>query len=173
MIVLDFMPPVKYTYQMETTSKRPYLVRALNEWILDNNLTPHVVVDCTNAHVVVPRDYIKDNKIILNINPKAASKLELGKEYMTFDARFSGELHHITIPMDAIMGIYAKENGNGMIFTSSTESTSDDQVEQVEPENNCEHVWSDPSLAAGPIVCTICNVPKVRYEPGPGLSVVE
>src|SRR3990167_190313 len=98
------------------TSTRPYFIRALNDWIVDNLLTPHLMVDATKSGVAVPQQYVKDGKIVLNIAPVAVSNLSLTNEWVNFDARFSGVSHRIRIPVSAITAIYAVENRLGMFF---------------------------------------------------------
>ena len=98
------------------TSTRPYLLRALYEWIVDNDLTPHILVDTSGADVEVPEQHIDENKIILNINPSAVQDFEIGNEYLGFSARFNGKPEHILTPVSAVLAIYAKENGQGMMF---------------------------------------------------------
>lgn len=104
---------------MAMTSSRPYLVRALYEWIVDNDFTPHVVVNAHASGTEVPQQYVnKDGQIVLNIAPRAVSTLELGNKAVTFNARFGGIPTDIYVPCYAILGIYARENGQGMMFDS-------------------------------------------------------
>ena len=100
-------------------SRRPYLLRAMHEWISDNGQTPHIVVDAEIEGVGVPRQFVKDGKIILNISRSATQGLRLANDALTFQARFSGVSNSIAIPMRAVLGIYARETGQGMIFTES------------------------------------------------------
>ncbi len=97
-------------------STKPYLVRAIYEWALDNGFTPQMLVATDNDGVQVPRQYIKDNQIVLNIHPKSVTGLELGNELMWCSARFSGITMEITVPMPAVLAIYARENGQGIVF---------------------------------------------------------
>ena len=106
----------------EMTSNRPYLLRALYSWITDNNMTPHVLVDAEVTGVEVPLQAIQKGKVILNIDQAAVHELELGNEWLTFSARFSGKRHSVTVPVDAILAIYSKENGQGMMFAQEDES---------------------------------------------------
>ncbi len=99
------------------TSSRPYLIRALNEWICDNNMTTHIVVDAGVADVVVPREFVEAGKIVLNISPVAVQGLAINNQFIRFSARFSGKAMDVFIPVNAVMAIYAKENGQGMVFT--------------------------------------------------------
>ena len=101
----------------ELTPQRPYLLRAMHEWMTDNDHTPHVVVDASLGGVEVPSQYVEDGKIILNISYSAAHNLDLGNEAITFEARFSGLAHQVRIPIPAVLGIYARETGQGMIFS--------------------------------------------------------
>lgn len=101
------------------TSRRPYLLRAMHEWISDNEQTPHVVVDAEARDVDVPRQYVKDGKIILNVSHSATSALEIGNDWLEFSARFAGVTRAVRVPMKAVLGIYARETGQGMIFNES------------------------------------------------------
>jgi len=98
------------------TSRRPYLLRAMHEWITDNTQTPHIVVDAGVQGVKVPPQHVKDGRIILNISLNAAQGLSIGNETLSFRARFGGVSQNIVVPIPAIIGIYARESGQGMIF---------------------------------------------------------
>lgn len=98
------------------TPSRGYLLRALNDWIVDNQCTPYVVVDATMDTVRVPGQFVKNGQIVLNINPAAVRMLEIGNESLSFEARFAGKAERIFAPINAVMAIYAKENGRGMVF---------------------------------------------------------
>ena len=99
--------------------RRPYLLRAMYEWITDNGETPHVVVDAAGDEVVVPSAYIRDGKIVLNISPRATQGLLIGNDVLEFGARFGGNPFNVRVPVSAVLGIYAQETGAGMIFTDS------------------------------------------------------
>ncbi len=99
------------------TPSRPYLIRALYDWIVDNGMTPYVLVNAEDEKVVVPRQFVEGGKIVLNINPSAVQNLQLGNELVEMDARFSGSPMHISIPVMSVLAIYARENGKGMVFT--------------------------------------------------------
>lgn len=99
------------------SSRRPYLLRAMYEWINDNGYTPHLIVDAQQGGVEVPAAYVKDGKIVLNLSGSATQHLQLRNEAVEFDARFSGVVHHVRVPIRAILGIYARETGEGMIFS--------------------------------------------------------
>ena len=115
------------------TSNRPYLIRALFEWLVDNELTPYLLVDAEFDHVVVPRGYVDEGRIILNINPRAVANLQLGNDWISFSARFGGVSEEIMVPPAAVLGIYAKENGQGMLFPP--EEPSDDEPPDDGPES--------------------------------------
>ena len=99
----------------ETTSTRPYLIRALYEWCTDNGLTPHLAVR-VDGNVQVPVEYVKQGEIVLNISPDATSGLKLGNEVIEFKGRFGGVPREILVPVHQVMAIYARENGQGMSF---------------------------------------------------------
>ena len=103
----------------DTPSTRPYLIRALYAWCNDSGLTPYLVV-AVDASVQVPREHVKNNEIVLNIGMDATSGLELGNEWLSFKARFSGKSQDIMVPMTHVLAIYAKENGQGMAFPAPT-----------------------------------------------------
>lgn len=98
------------------TSSRPYLIRALYEWIVDNNFTPYMLVETLSESVEVPRDFVEDGRIILNISPEATHSLVLGNDAVTFNARFSGTAMDVNVPVSSVIAIYARENGQGMMF---------------------------------------------------------
>ena len=105
------------------TPLKPYLIRSIYEWIVDNDLTPHLLVDAENSLAILPQQFIEDGKIVLNIKPQAVQGLTLGNEEIQFNARFSGKPMHIVTPIAAVMAIYAKENGKGMIFDQEDEES--------------------------------------------------
>ncbi|MEO7558486.1 MAG: ClpXP protease specificity-enhancing factor [Gammaproteobacteria bacterium] len=101
------------------TSSRPYLIRAIHEWILDNGLAPHLLVNALVSGVEIPAQYVQNGKIILNISPSAVHNLELGNERIEFSARFGGTAMTVSVPISAVLAIYARENGQGMVFNES------------------------------------------------------
>ena len=103
----------------EATSQRPYLLRAMHEWMTDNRQTPHVIVDVSVEGVEVPVKYVRDGKIVLNVSYAAAHNLDLGNDFIAFEARFSGVGHRVSIPLQAVLGIYARETGQGMVFSEA------------------------------------------------------
>lgn len=98
------------------TSNRPYLIRALYEWLIDNELTPYLLVDANREAVHVPKRYVEEGRIVLNVSPSAVRDLNLGNELIAFEARFAGSAFAISLPPDAVLGVYARENGKGMLF---------------------------------------------------------
>ncbi len=102
-----------------TPSRRPYLLRAMHEWMIDAGYTPHLIVDATHPDAQVPAAYVKDGKIVLNVSMSATQRLQLQNHCVEFDARFGGIVHHVHVPMNAVLGIYARETGEGMVFNES------------------------------------------------------
>jgi stringent starvation protein B len=117
------------------TSKRPYLLRAMHGWMSDNGETPHVIVDSERAGVEVPRAYVKDGKVVLNLSASATQRLVLGNEWIEFDARFAGIVHHVRIPISAVLGVYARETGEGMVF-SDQDLTPDPPNKPANPDDS-------------------------------------
>lgn len=112
-------PSWRYTDSMSEshagmTSHRPYLLRALYEWIADNGMTPHLLVDATRPHVKVPSHAVKEGRIVLNVAERAVAGLEMSNEVIRFNARFGGVSHAVSVPVSAVLAIYARETGQGM-----------------------------------------------------------
>ena len=101
------------------TSTRPYLIRALHEWCSDNGFTPYIAVH-VDRHVQVPMEYVSNNEIVLNVGFEATSSLDIGNETISFKARFGGMAREIVVPVDHVVAIYARENGQGMAFPAPT-----------------------------------------------------
>jgi stringent starvation protein B len=116
------------------TPNRPYLIRALYEWILDNQMTPHLLVDATKPDAALPAQFIQDGKIVLNISPSAVRGLVLGNERISFNARFGGVAMDVAVPAEAVMGIYARENGRGMLFPDEEPLADRQRGPDDEPE---------------------------------------
>ena len=106
---------------LESTSTRPYLIRALYDWCTDNGLTPYVAV-LVDDTVQVPREYVKNGEIVLNISFDATSSLKLGNDFIEFKARFAGTAREIMVPVNRVIAIYARENGQGMAFPVPTDA---------------------------------------------------
>ncbi len=102
--------------ELNLTPTRPYLARAIYEWICDNNLTPHLLVDATQPYTDVPTQFVQDGQIVLNIVPHAVHMLNISNDAVTFSARFGGVSKDIYVPMSAVLGLYARENGQGLFF---------------------------------------------------------
>jgi len=107
---------------------RPYIIRALYEWITDNQLTPHVLINASVEGVEVPERSIQQGKVVLNIDPGAVDSLELGNDWLHFNTRFAGVREAIRIPVDAVIAVYARENGQGMMFAQDEELESDSKT---------------------------------------------
>ena len=115
-------------------SSRPYFLRALHEWIIDNRMTPHLMVDAAQPGVHVPQQHVKDGKIVLNIAPEAIQHLSMTNDWVSFDARFSGVAHRIRLPVMSINAIYAVENGRGMVFDHEEPSDNTSPPENTPPK---------------------------------------
>lgn len=113
----------------QLTPRRPYLLRAFYEWLLDNQLTPHLVVDVTLPGVRVPMEYARDGQIVLNIAPRAVGNLELANDGVSFNARFGGVPRQVEVPLAAVLAIYARENGAGTMF--EPEAAYDEEATHV------------------------------------------
>jgi stringent starvation protein B len=139
----------------QLTSTKPYLLRAIHEWCVDNNLTPHLLV-AVNNRTIVPMAYVKEGEIVLNLNYGATKDLLIENGQVTFSARFGGVPHHLYIPMGAVKGIFSRENGQGMFFEveednvdtstlEASESSSATQKNANEIENKSTN-YKKPSL---------------------------
>ncbi|EGR0285185.1 ClpXP protease specificity-enhancing factor [Vibrio cholerae] len=138
----------------QMTPRRPYLLRAFYDWLLENELTPHLVVDATLPGVKVPLEYVQDGQIILNVAPRAVGNLELGNDEVTFNARFGGRPHLVIVPIYAVQAIYARENGAGTMFEAEPayldmmdfpeEIDSDDSLIELESDVAVEHTEEIP-----------------------------
>lgn len=120
---------------MSMKSSRPYLVRALYEWILDNSCTPYLLVDATVAGVEVPQQYVKNGQIVLNVAPGAVAGIDMSNDDIRFRGRFSGVAIDVFVPIGAVLGIYARENGQGMVFEpeQAPPPSSDDEPRSGKP----------------------------------------
>jgi stringent starvation protein B len=108
------------------TSSRPYLVRALYEWIVDNECTPHLLVNVEHPGVQVPAGFASDGQIVLNVAPSAVRHLQMDNDAISFEGRFGGVPHRLHVPSAAVMAIYARENGQGMVFEIESTPPDDD-----------------------------------------------
>ena len=125
------------------TSTRPYLIRALYEWIEDNGMTPHLLVNAEAPGVTVPRQHVREGQIVLNINAVAVRDLRLGNDWIEFSARFGGVARAVQIPVPAVQAIYARENGQGMAFGDDKGS---DEPPDAPPEKPAARAARKPVL---------------------------
>ena len=131
------------------TSHRPYLLRALYEWIADNGMTPHLLVDATRPSVQVPMHAVKDGKIVLNIAERAVSRLDMSNDTIRFSARFGGVSHSVSVPVGAVLAIYARETGQGMALPDDALASDDDEA--FESADSIDSAESGPAtLSAVP-----------------------
>lgn len=120
--------------QRSTTKQRPYLIRAMHEWMIDNDLTPHLVADVSSEGIDVPMEHVQDGKIILNVSYSATRALSLGNEEIAFETRFGGKARRLTVPVAAVLGIYARETGQGMVFSDEEPEPPDSPDSPSDPD---------------------------------------
>jgi stringent starvation protein B len=137
-------------------STKPYMVRAIHEWCVDNALTPHLLV-VVNAKTRVPMGYVKDGEIVLNLNYTAIKDLHIDNDAIVFSARFGGVGHNIYVPMGAVKGVFARENGQGMFFEVETSDAT--QMTEVENDSSAESKPADK--------------PKTMQKNKPSLKIVK
>ncbi|AHN25459.1 ClpXP protease specificity-enhancing factor [Gilliamella apicola] len=118
----------------QMTPRRPYLFRAFYDWILDNDLTPYIVVNTSVYGVLVPQEFVQNNQIVLNIAPQSVGQYVSNNEQIEFNARFSGVPQHIVVPMAAVEAIYARENGVGMGFEDEPQYQRLQEKQNNQPE---------------------------------------
>lgn len=148
--------------QVMLTSKRPYLVRAIYEWIADNDLTPYLLVDASMDGVSVPSHAVQNDRVVLNVSVKAVDALQLGNQMISFDARFNGRVENIAVPLTAVLAIYARENGVGMAF----DAEEDDGV-NVDSEQPVLSAADEPKMNEKP---TDSSKSKASAKAGAGKS---
>ena len=129
----------------QLTPRRPYLLRAFYEWLLDNQLTPHLVVDVTLPDVQVPMEYARDGQIVLNIAPRAVGNLELANDEVRFNARFGGVPRQVSVPLAAVLAIYARENGAGTMC--EPETAYDEDVASLNDDDATDERESDTVMS--------------------------
>jgi stringent starvation protein B len=132
---------------MNMKPKRPYLLRAFYEWIVDNGMTPHILVDARSNQVSVPRQFVKDGNIVLNVSMTAANNLMMRDDEVTFNARFGGKAFSIYLPMWSIMAIYSRETQDGISFPP-------DEYENT-PVGLEDQLQEDVALKTGPVLAAI------------------
>jgi stringent starvation protein B len=125
-----------------TTSTKPYLIRAIYEWILDNGMTPHLVVDADFPGTEVPREFVEDGQIVLNVAPGAVRELVIGNDWTSFNARFSGTVRNLLLPTEAVLGIVTRESRQGMVFP--------DPAYPQAPDQTAGQTSGQPTIAAVP-----------------------
>ena len=133
----------------ESTSTRPYLIRALHEWCTDNGFTPHLAVRVDDS-VQVPREYVNDGEIVLNVGLDATSALQLGNDFIEFKARFGGKPRDIMVPVGRVVAIYARENGQGMAFPPPVDLLGDANVSDLTVSPTVLHEAGAGDLHAAP-----------------------
>ncbi len=156
------------------TPRRPFMLRAYYDWLLENDLTPHLVVDATLNGVKVPLEYIQDGQIVLNIAPRAVGNLQLGNDEVTFSARFGGRPHLVIVPLYAVQAVYARENGAGTMFEPEpaymdmmVEEDDFDDIEETEDTMSLVTAESDDDHEPDP------NDEPPRPRGRPSLRVVK
>lgn len=142
---------------LESTSTRPYLIRALHEWCTDNGLTPYIAVLADDS-VQVPREYVQNGEIVLNVSFDATSALQLGNEFIEFKARFAGVPREIMVPIDRVLAIYARENGQGMAFPVI--------VPNAEQEEDAPEAAAEDAAATEPDVPARAGIQLVSQDGG-------
>jgi len=110
------------------TPSKPYLIRALYQWLLDNQMTPYILADTSGDDVLVPSGVANDGKVVLNLTPSAIQNLEMTNDFLSFSARFNGVAQDVYCPMSSILAIYARENGEGMMFSAESEGSQADEA---------------------------------------------
>lgn len=138
------------------TSSRPYLIRAVYEWLLDNDQTPYLLINAEHEKVVVPKQFVREGQIVLNINPSAIRDLAISNEEIVFSARFGGKLMEIYVPTTAVLSIYSKENGLGMAFHD---------------ENTVQTATTEESKT--PVVAAAQTTAKPNVSKRPKLTIVK
>ena len=134
--------------QLTPSPTRPYIARAIYEWLNDNQLTPHLLVDATRPYTTVPEQFIQDGQIVLNIAPHAVHRFQISNDAISFSARFGGVSRDLYVPMSAVLGLYARENGQGMFFDPDEYADIEENGQQDETttEQTSEPTKKKPSL---------------------------
>jgi len=142
------------------TSHRPYLLRALYEWIADNGMTPHLLVDATRAGVRVPPHTVQEGRVVLNVAERAVSQLQMNNDSISFSARFGGVSHPVSVPVSAVLAIYARETGQGMALPDDGSTEASDAM--VEADGN----GSTTTRAPSPLSAVPTEPDAAPREPG-------
>jgi stringent starvation protein B len=129
-------------------SRRPYLLRAMHEWMVDCGYTPHLIVDAQLEGVQVPAEFVKDGRIVLNVSASATQGLLIGPDVVEFNARFGGTSRHVRVPLTAVLGIYARETGQGMVFNDDASPEPPGGGEPATPGTQVAPARPNPSRRA-------------------------
>lgn len=154
------------------TSTKPYLLRAIHEWILDNGMTPHLVVDAAYPGVQAPLEYAEDGRLVLNISYDATRNLLIGQDWIEFNARFGGVARDVLIPTEAALGIFTRENGQGMVFPDPEPQSESASASESKPSSTgaaLRSVEGRSVSAPAPAEAT----GKDRPRAGPSLKIVK
>lgn len=152
----------------QMSSQRPYLLRALHEWISDNGMTPHLLVNARFKGVHVPPHTIKDGQVVLNIAERAVHMLSLGNEYITFNARFGGVSHEVFVPVGAVLAIYARETGQGMALPQDADAADEgDAGVGVQASSVDDARKTEDTAAKRPLLAPVASSPEGDDEPPP------
>lgn len=152
------------------TSSKPYLVRAIYEWILDNGMTPHLVVDAEYPGAQVPVEFVDEGRIVLNISPSAVKGLVIGNDWIQFNARFSGVAREVMAPSEAVLGIFTRENGQGMVFPEPRYPDADREAETASPGPKLRPLDGAPETSPGSVAPSAA---RGKGKGGPTLKVVK
>ena len=153
-------------------SNRPYLIRAIYDWVVDNGWTPHLQVDANYPGVVVPTQYVQEGMIVLNASPTAVVGLEIGNEEISFSARFQGEEQGLYFPPEAVLAVFARENGQGMPFPPEPYPEGAEVDEQAESQSTLKAV-DDKKSAKKPASTSTVKKASKTVKKRPTLSVVK
>lgn len=151
----------------ESSSTRPYMIRALHEWCTDNGLTPYLAVRVDHS-VQVPQEFVKDGEIVLNTSYDATGGLQLGNDFIAFKARFGGQPRDIMVPVGRVIAIYARETGEGMAFPLSPESTERNAAGDAPAALSAVPTESEADAPAVHLVSTDDDTPQPPRTPTPG-----
>jgi len=123
-----------------TTSKKPYFIRAMFEWICDNGYTPHLLIDASLENMSIPRKFVENERITLNISSSATRNLTINSDMISFDARFEGKTMNVQLPYEAVINIFARETGEGMAFSSESDSANSGLVKKNVKRDKASHL---------------------------------
>jgi stringent starvation protein B len=154
---------------MQEISTKPYLLRALYEWCTDNGYTPHIAVRVDNS-TRVPRQFVRNGEIVLNISFEATSQLQMGNEWIEFTARFSGKAHKIEIPVANVLAIYARENGQGMAFQVDAVAGEGEDSGEFAGEEIVDEQRGDEQGGAPAAIAPVADIGATNEEPSEGAS---